>query len=228
MLFRSSILDAIAWADSSRIKPLLVVNPNSQFHSVGGYQVVLNAGENSTIAYGQHKVLSLSIQNYGAEPFVGTISLLAPTGWKVTTPPSLGQRQYMAAESGGFQGEFSLFVPEGEGKIEIANALVVRLQPDNAEALNAEFLLLGASCWWTVGPFANFDGEGFDRTYLPEERPGLHENYIARTQQQVRWERHTYPEAVLNLEPLFRNSSGVCYGQTILRSPSNQIGRAHV
>jgi hypothetical protein len=37
--------------------------------------------------------------------------------------------------------------------------------------------------------------------------------------QMARWEKRTFAESVLDLEPLFRGSSGVCYGQTILRSP---------
>ncbi len=220
-----SILDAIPWADNSLIKPLLVLNPNSQIHTAQDYQIVLNAGDSPAIGYGQYKLVSLSVQNRGGDPFVGTISLTAPHGWQVTTPQGLGQRQYMAAQGGSFYGEFTLFVTEDESKIEIANSLFARFKPEKGDPFDAEFLLLGASCWWAVGPFANFDGEGFDRTYLPEERSGLHESYIARTMQQVRWEKYSFPETVLDLESLFRSSSGICYGQTILRSPTNCLAR---
>ena len=52
---------------------------------------------------------------------------------------------------------------------------------------------MGASCWRVVGPFANFDGEGFDRSYTPEDRPGLGENYVNRLMQSVTWEKRTFP-----------------------------------
>src|SRR5262249_23365804 len=93
------------------------------------------------------------------------------------------------------------------------------------EAVEAEFVLMGAACWWTVGVFANFDGEGFDRSYLPEDRPGLHESYVARNLQNARWEKAAFPESVLDLEPGFRSSPGVCYGQTIFRSPTMREAR---
>jgi hypothetical protein len=60
---------------------------------------------------------------------------------------------------------------------------------------------------------------------MPEDRPGLSENYVARNLQSVRWEKRIFPESALDLEPLFKGSSGVCYGQTILRSPFNREAR---
>jgi ADP-ribosylglycohydrolase len=219
------ILDAIAWADNTLVKPLLVLNPNAQCHTTPDFRIVFVGGDSPILSYGQYKAVAVQVENLSDTPFVGTISLLAPTGWQVTTPQGLGQRQYMAAKTGTFQGQFGILVPEGAGRIEIANSVRLRFTPEQGEPFEAEFLLLGASCWWTVGPFGNFDGEGFDRTYMPEERSGLHESYIARTMQQVRWERHTFAESVLDLEPIFRNSSGVCYGQTILSCPENRLAR---
>jgi hypothetical protein len=91
--------------------------------------------------------------------------------------------------------------------------------------MEAEFLLLGSSCWWTVGPFVNFDGEGFDRSFMPEDRPGLQESYVTKLSNSGRWERYTFPESNMDLEPVFRNASGVCYGQTNLRSGSTRDAR---
>ena len=84
---------------------------------------------------------------------------------------------------------------------------------------------MGASCWRVVGPFANFDGEGFDRSYMPEDRPGLQESYVNRLMQSVTWEKRSFPEAALDLESAFKQSSGVVYGHTILRSPTGLNAR---
>ena len=213
-------MSAIAWADSSLVKPLLVTAPNAFMKDCGDFQVILDMGDSPVISHLQAKTLAVTIVNRGGEAFSGRISLLAPPGWQVAAPPNFGKRQYITGNNGTLRAEYRVFAPEDQGKIEIANSLVVRLTPDTGEPpLESQFVLLGASCWWTVGVFANFDGEGFDRSYLPEDRPGLNESYIAKNLQSVRWEKNTQNEAVLDLEPLYKGVSGVCYGQTILRSP---------
>ncbi|HZO88691.1 MAG TPA: ADP-ribosylglycohydrolase family protein [Chthonomonadaceae bacterium] len=217
---------AIAWADNTLIKPLLVTPPNAFFTQAGDFEVVMDAGETPTIAFNQPRTLTFSVVNRGASPFSGRVTLLAPPGWQVTTPPTLGQRQYIAASTGTLRTDFTLHVKEGQGRIDIANTVMLRFAPEGGGTpVEAEFMLMGASCWWAVGPFANFDGEGFDRSYMPEDRPGLGESYLSRNLQQVQWQKLTFPESVLDLEPLFRGSSGVCYGQTILRSPTTREAR---
>jgi hypothetical protein len=186
----------------------------------------MDTGESPTILPNVPRALSFSVVNRSAEAFTGRVSLLAPPGWQVAAPPNLGQRQYIAAQTGTFRGDFTLRVIEGQGRIDIANTVTLRLAPESGGApIEAEFLLLGAGCWWTVGPFANFDGEGFDRSYLPEDRPGLGETYVGRNLQSIRWEKIAFPEPALDLEPVFRASSGVCYGQTVLRSPTTRDAR---
>ena len=222
-------MGAIAWADSSLVKPLLVTPPNSFSRSVGNYDILIDLGDAPVISHLSAKTLAVTIVNRGAEAFSGKISLLAPHGWQVSAPSSFGQRQYIAGANGTLRAEYRIFAPEGQGKIEIANSLVVRLTPDSGGAsLEGQFVMLGASCWWTVGVFANFDGEGFDRSYLPEDRPGLNESYIAKSLQSVKWEKNAQIESVLDLEPLFRGSSGVCYGQTILRCPQTRDAKLTV
>ena len=213
-------MSAIAWADSSLVKPLLVTPPNAFTRTCGAFDVILDLGDTPVISHLQPKTLALTVVNRGAEPFSGRISLLAPPGWQVATPPNLGQRQYIVGHNGTLRAEYRVFVPEDQGRIEIANSLVVRMTPDNGSApQESSFVMLGASCWRTVGVFANFDGEGFDRSYSPEDRPGLNESYIAKNLQSVRWEKNVQFETTLDLEPLYKGGSGVCYGQTILRSP---------
>jgi len=216
---------AIAWADNTQVKPLLVTPPNAFFARAGDFEIVMDAGDTPTIAFNAPRTLAVSVVHRGANPFTGRVGLLAPPGWQVGAPPTLGQRQYIAANGGTLRTEFTLRVPEGQARIDIANTVALRFTPESGEPVEADFLLLGAQCWWTVGPFANFDGEGFDRSYLPEDRPGLGETYVSRNQQSVRWEKQTYPESVLPLEPLFRGAAGVCYGQTILRSPTAREAR---
>ena len=219
-------VSAVAWADSSLVKPLLVTPPNAFFAKAGDIDVVMNAGESPTVPYNTVRTLSFTLVNRGSEPFSGRVSLLAPLGWQVAGPPNLGQRQYLAPGTGSLHIDFNLRVNEGQGRIDIANALTVRLAPDSGAAvMEAEFMLLGASCWWTVGPFANFDGEGFDRSFTPEDRPGLQESYVTRTSNAARWERSAFPESSMDLEAIFKGSSGVCYGQTNLRCASTRDAR---
>ena len=213
-------VSAIAWADNSLVKPLLVTPPNSLIGHHEDFEVVLDTGDFPAVAYNTPKQLSLAIFNRG-EAFSGRIALMAPPGWLVQAPTGLGQRQYVAAHTGILRLEFTLVVPNEGARIDIANTVALRLAPDDGGApIEIDFQLMGASCWWTVGAFANFDGEGFDRAFAPEDRPGLNESYVARSSQQARWERHSFPEPTLDLEPLFRGGSGVCYGQTLLQSPT--------
>lgn len=219
------LLSAIAWADNTQVKPLLVTPPNALVWQVGPFDVVMDTGDSPTIAYNQPKKLTFSVVNRGPA-FSGRITLMAPPGWQIGEPTGIGQRQYLAAETGTFRAEYTLRAPEGQARIDIANAVTLRFTPEGGGVPNeAEFLLLGAACWWTVGVFANFDGEGFDRSYLPEDRPGLNELYSGRNMQSVRWEKHAFPESTLDLEPLFKGSSGVCYGQTVLHSPTARDAR---
>jgi ADP-ribosylglycohydrolase len=216
----SDPVDAIAWADNTHIKPLLVTPPAALVGQAGPFEVIMDTHDSPALAYNQPKTLSFTVYNRGAEPFNGRILLLAPPGWQIGGPPNLGQRQFLAANTGILRADFIVRAPEGQSRIEIANAVTLRFLPESGgPAPEAEFVLLGAACWWTVGPFANFDGEGFDRSYLPEDRPSLGETYRSRSMQSIRWEKRAYPESTLDLEPLFSGSSGVCYGQTILRSP---------
>ena len=219
-------MSAIAWADSALVKPLLVTPTNAFVGHAGQFEIQLDTGDNPAIGFNQVKTLAVAVFNRGGEAFTGRLSLLAPPGWQVAAPASFGQRQYIAAHTGTLRAEFRLQAPEGQARIDIANSIAVRLTPDSGGAPSeTQFVLMGSGCWWTVGTFANFDGEGFDRSYLPEDRPGLSESYVARNLQSVRWEKHVFPESVLDVEPLFRGSSGVCYGQTILRSPFNREAR---
>jgi len=213
-------VSAIAWTDTSLVKPLLVIPPNALIGQSGDFEVVLDTGDAPAVAYNTSKLLSFAIFNRG-EAFSGRIALLAPSGWQVLAPPGLGQRQYVAAHTGILRLEFTLAVPNEGARIDIANTISLRLAPDDGGIpTEIDFQLMGASCWWTVGAFANFDGEGFDRAFGPEERPGLSEAYVARSSQQARWERHSFLEPTLDLEPLFRGGPGVCYGQTLLQSPT--------
>ena len=213
---------AIAWADNTLVKPLLVTPPSALLGQAGDFDVVLDTGDAPVIAYNTPKMLSVAIFNRG-EAFSGRVALLAPPGWQVQAPPGLGQRQYIAAHTGILRLEFTLIVPADGARIDIANTVALRLAAeDGGVPAEIDFQLMGASCWWTVGAFANFDGEGFDRAYGPEDRPGVNEAYVARSSQQARWERHSFPEPTLDLEPLFRGGSGVCYGQTLLQSPTTR------
>ncbi len=217
---------AIAWADSTLVKPLLITPPNAMIAQAGIFNVLVDTGDAPAIAYGVPKTLAFTLQNPGAEAFAGRVALLVPSGWQVMVPQNFGTKQYIAANTGILRVDFTVLCPEGAGRIDIANAVTLRLTPENGNAPSeAEFALMGASCWWCVGSFANFDGEGFDRSYPPEERPNLTESYFNRLSQTVRWEKRTFPESSLNLETLFKQASGVCYGQTILRSPTSRSAR---
>ena len=216
---------AIAWTDNTIVKPLLVTPPNALVGQAGSFQVVMDTGAAPAIAHNQIKTLTFQVVNRGGPAFSGRIALLAPSGWQIGGPANVGQRQYIAENSGTYRAEFTVRVPEGQARIDIANAMTLRFIPEDGRPFEAEFVLMGAACWWTVGPFANFDGEGFDRSYAPEDRPGLNETYLNRLSQMSGWEKHTFPEATLDLEPLFKGGSGVCYGQTILRSPTARNAR---
>lgn len=219
-------ISAVAWADNSLVKPLLVASPVSLSCVTGPFEVLMDAHDSMAVAFGSPRTISFTVYNRSSQPFTGKITVYAPAGWQVTPPTEFGQRQYIAAHTGVLRGDFVLRAPESAARIEIANAITLRLTPEDGKLpMDAEFVLMGASCWWTVGPFANFDGEGFDRSYAPEDRPGINESFLSRGQQMVRWERWAYPESTLYVEPLFKGTAGVCYGQTIVRSKIECMAR---
>ena len=222
---QSDTLDAIAWTDSTLVKPLLVMPIHAQSATEGAFFVTLDTGDHPTIAHDEIKRVVFFATNRGGEAFTGKVVLRAPAGWQVSALTDPNQRLFLAGGGGTWRGEYLIRVPEGQGTIQLANALVLRLTPENGEPTDTEFVLMGASCWWTVGPFANFDGEGFDRTYLPEEKPGLGETYVSRAGVPTMWQKRTYPEVTLDLEPLFGGGSGVAYGQTTFQSPTSRSAR---
>lgn len=221
----NDVTQAIAWADNRLVKPLLVYPPYLMERRVGPYLLSLDAGEVLAVSHLQPKSFQLAIANQGQEPFIGKIQVMAPPGWQITMPPGFGSRQVIAPQ-GRLQTMFTLAVPGGQGAIEIVNPLTVTLLPESgAPAQSAQFLIPGASCWWVVGTFENSETEGFDRVYAPESRPELYETYTGRLGQIVRWESRSFPELVLNLEPLFHGSPGVCYGQTTVYAPTERPAR---
>lgn len=221
----TDVTQAIAWADNRLVKPLLVYPPYLMERRVGPYLLSLDAGEVLAVSHLQPKSFQLAIANQSQEPFIGKVQVMAPSGWQITMPPGFGSRQVIAPQ-GRLQTTFTLAVPSGQGVIEIVNPLTIALLPESGEAsLSAQFLVPGASCWWVVGTFENSETEGFDRVYAPESRPELYETYTGRLGQIVRWERRSFPELVLDLEPLFHGSPGVCYGQTTVYVPSERPAR---
>ncbi len=218
-------LTAIAWADSTLVKPLLVTPPNALLGQAGPFDVVLDTGGSPTIEFNAPRVLGVTVTNRSGQAFSGRIQLLAPAGWRVAAPPNLGQRQFIAANTGALQMDWTVSVPENEGRIEIANTVIVRFTPEEGAPFQADFVLMSPTCWWCVGPFANFDGEGFDHAYAPESKPGLQERYVTRIANAGQWERLTALEPTVDLEPIFRASSGVCYGQARLRCPAAREAR---
>src|SRR5262249_18967941 len=104
---------AIAWADSTRGKPLLIIPPTALGSQAGPFEVIMDTGDSPTVAFNATKTLSFSVFNHGGEAFSGKITLLAPPGWQVTGPPNLGQRQYIAAHTGTFRADFTLRVTDG-------------------------------------------------------------------------------------------------------------------
>jgi hypothetical protein len=192
----------------------------------GMFEVIMETGDGPSIGFGQIKSLVFTIINRSDSGFTGGIQLLAPPGWLVGVQGGLGARQYIAGNGGILRVEFNLRIGDSPAKVDLANAIRLRLAPvSGAAPTEIQFLLLGASCWWFTGPFANFDGEGYDRSYTPEERSGLNEKYVSRMHQTVGWERRVFHESVLDLESIFKGSSGVYYGQTVLRSPDQRAAR---
>ena len=93
-------MDAIAWADSSRVKPLLITPPNALVGQAGPLDVIMDTGDSPTIAYNAPKTLSFLVTNHTGEAFSGRVTLLAPPGWQIAAPANIGQRQFIAAHHG--------------------------------------------------------------------------------------------------------------------------------
>ena len=190
---------AIAWADNGQVKALLITPPNALVGQAGAFCVIMDTQESPTLAYNQPKTLSFTITITGPTAFSGRITLLAPPGWQITAPPNLGQRQYIAANTGIQRIDFTVRAMENQARIDIANAVTLRLTPEGGAPLQAEFVLLGASCWWAVGPFPTSTARGSTAPTRPRIAPASTCGFSVRCRMDRRKTACVSPSAALTI-----------------------------
>ncbi|MCB0824571.1 MAG: ADP-ribosylglycohydrolase family protein [Armatimonadetes bacterium] len=88
-----------------------------------------------------------------------------------------------------------------------ANQLL-RLRADGRDVIVP---LAKAPTWNTIGPFANHDGAGYQKSYGPEREIALDSYHNGRSDMPVVWNQTPFSHVVMDVEPLFKNGPGVAY-----------------
>lgn len=208
--------DAPALRRFEHVRPLWTISPRTAVYRQGPYEVEVDYGENGpAIVPNAAASLMFTVRNLGEEDFVGNIRISTPAGWDVRVPGAQGQRQ-MLARGGMARYGFVIRCPE-TASLSAVNTVGLVLAPEHGSPTLLPVPLLGGHCWHYVGPLANSHMEGFERSFEPEEKPGLSERYLGRAGAMVSWQRIGFRETVMDVEPLFDRGPGVLYLRTALR-----------
>lgn len=77
--------------------------------------------------------------------------------------------------------------------------------------------IFGAQPWYWVGPFTNFDGEGFTTQYPAESDISLGRVFNSRDGSATSWSLEYFPGTIFDLERFFRGDSGAVLLYTQMR-----------
>ncbi len=212
----NDILSALPWAQNSQAAALHSIPPQAQLIFCGACTVQAEMAEAFATVPQQKHTLRIVLHNAQPDALAFQAALQTPPDWAAT---GTGLQQTVPP---GANANFSFVVHTPQpAASELFDRLALHISTQSdPNLLNAAFILPRSACWWTAGPFANHDGEGYDTVYAPEMRFGLQETYAGRFGQIVRWQRMAFAEPELALEPLFMGSGGVCYGQAVLLARS--------
>lgn len=79
--------------------------------------------------------------------------------------------------------------------------------------------ILSPQQWYSVGPFVNHEGTGFEKNYRCEDVQNTKEVFNGRSDLPVSWTLTSFPGVLFDLEPDFKKGPGVIYLYTKVRFP---------
>ncbi len=208
------------WLDASDSAPLLQASSSLAHNRLDSLEIGLDFGaDGPTIVPEVARSVIVNLRNVGGDPFFGTVSLEAASGWRVAVPGAQGPNVRIEP---GRQARLGYVVKSPADCSEANRALTLRLVSPEGSAKEISVPFVPAACWWFVGPLKNQFGGGFEHGYPVELKPALEEKYLGRDDGLVGWQRMAFGEPVLDVEPIFGGVPGVAYGMTFLRRTSHE------
>lgn len=185
----------------TNVRGLILSQANICATTAGGATIKIEFVDGPTAYPGKNSQLVLTFVNDGAEEITFDPRLEAPAGW--STAHKLASFRLRAGESSNFP-----VVVQPPKDAEGPSVSQVRLSLGK-EVITIPFV--SAQRWYTVGPFENIEGTGFDKAYRPMDVQTLTEVFNGRSNQPVRWIEGQWPGVLFDLEPQFKTGPGTLF-----------------
>ncbi len=191
-----------------------VLPPSVAVYRSGAFELTVDYGERGPVVVPGGAITTVvEILNRGETAFAGSVELRAPTGWRVAVPGAQGPSVRMEPGQRARLG-YVLGAPAQGTASETPMAMT--LTDESGKATTMEFPVLGAACWWVVGPLPNNYETGYDHSFPVELKPDLKETYLGRGGGLVGWQKMAFPETVMEFERLLGGIPGIVYARTNL------------
>lgn len=145
--------------------------------------------------------LGLRFENEGTEEITVEPALVAPEGWTTATRLTSFRLR---------PGEATTFGVVAQPPVERPLEADATLRLDVGQR-SLELPLLAPQRWYAVGPFANYEGHGFEKATRAEDVQRLGVYYNGRNDITVRWIETLCGGVLFDVEPLFKEGPGVAY-----------------
>ena len=205
------------WLDASASASLLAASSAVSVMHAGAFQITVDYGDRGpVVAPGAATTVIVELLNRGERLFSGQVGISAPTGWRVAVPGAQGPSVRMEP---GKRARLGYVLKAPADGLHAEQSMELTLTDDDGHATSAAFPVLGAACWWIVGPLPNNYETGYDHSFPVELKPDLTEKYLGRGDGLVGWERIVFPETVMDVERIFGGIAGIAYARTVLHVP---------
>lgn len=180
-------------------------DPLTATYDLGGVRLHVSYQGTPTIGYDAPAQVRLMLETRADVAVAGDLTVSAPDGWEVS-----GGGSFSLADCGE-TAEFacSFEVSRDAVKLCVSNPVTVAISLEGQDPQIVRFPMLGERTWLVAGPFApDLHGElgpenGFDPLGEWEGRDGP-----------VRFERRSFPENEMDLNPWLKGAPGVVYAMT--------------
>lgn len=199
---------------SPQLRALLEQNPMRSTTAFEGVEVSAEHLDPPSVAPGKSLRLLFHFANVGDEEKTLEAGLGVPSGW------NLASRLTTFRLRPGEKSSFPAVVQPSEGFLPPVSEITLQVNRFHVAAP-----LLAAERWFVVGPLANQDGMGFERSFRPETMQRRGDLFNGRSDLPVKWEELDTPGTFFDLEPMFRAGPGVLYLLAHMRLPRSIRGR---
>ncbi|MCH7903017.1 MAG: ADP-ribosylglycohydrolase family protein [Armatimonadetes bacterium] len=183
-----------------KLAELLAQAPNESITEIENIRLSARYIDPPIVRPGKQLRMALTFTNIGTSDEEIRSQLTAPEGWKIAT--KLASTRLEPGQSTSFP---AVVEPPKRHEASLAN---LRLKLNKYEVLIPIF---GSQLWYTVGPFVNHDGSGYEHKFQAETKFSVDEIFNGRSDLPVQWSEQHFPGVVFDAEPLFKTGPGVVY-----------------